>query len=313
MPLMRRLLFLLLLAAPSFAQDLKIAPLGSFRLENGGVIEDCRIGYRVYGENNQKTIVVTTWLGGTTAGLASSIGPGKLFDSSKYRVIAIDALGDGVSSSPSNSPAPFPVFTIRDMVRTQYELLTKVLHVDHVYAMSGLSMGGMQTFQWLASYPDFMDKAIPITGTTAQTSYDLVLWKTQIQILESPLPNAMDIIADMNTMHLNTASYVMTHTKPSDVDQTLRAREAAVRSLNRLDYASQVRAAIAHDAGTIQSNARVLVVVSAQDQMVNPKPATEFAKKHGAELVTLTGDCGHVAPACEADLLRTKVHEFLDR
>jgi homoserine O-acetyltransferase len=55
------------------------------------------------------------------------------------------------------------------------------------------------------------------------------------------------------------------------------------------------------------------VVVAAQDQMVNPGPAIEYARSHGAELVTLNGDCGHLATACELDLIRTRTMQFLDR
>lgn len=123
-------LLALLLSAP-----LRFANLGDFALDNGQLIHDCRIGYRTYGQlapDKSNVIVVTTWFGGTTEGLAAWIGPGKLYDSSKYFIVAIDALGDGVSSSASQ-------FTIRDMVRSQHELLTRELKLDHVFAVSGLS------------------------------------------------------------------------------------------------------------------------------------------------------------------------------
>lgn len=316
---MRRFAFLLAFsAAASFAQDLRFASLGDFRLDSGEVIRDCRIGYRTYGTPGARAIVVTTWFGGTTAGLASSIGPGKLFDSSTYYVIAIDALGDGISSSPSNSTTQpnetFPHFTIRDMVRSQYEVLTRELHIDHVYAVSGLSMGGIQTFQWVASYPDFMDKAIPIAGTPRQTSYDLVLWKTELEVLESGAAKPMDIIANINSMHLNTPPYIVEHTQPDAVDGLMRSREASLHALNRYDYESQLRAMIAHDIGTPPpTKAKMLVIVALQDQMVNPTPAREFARTHAAELVTLSGDCGHLATACEAETVRREVARFLAR
>lgn len=308
---MLRVLLVVLFASSAVAQDQRLASLGDFTLDNGSVIRDCRIGYRTYGDPRAKAIVVTTWFAGTTGSLASSIGQGKLFDSAKYYVIAIDALGDGVSSSPSNSPAPFPEFTMRDMVRSQYELLTRELHIDHVYAVAGLSMGGMQTFQWLATYPEFMDKAIPIAGTPKQTSYDLLFWKTELQILESNAANALDILANINTMHLNTPAYIAAHTRPDGVDAMMRSREASVRSINRGNYLAQVRAMISHDTGPITSKAKVLVVVSLQDQTVNPAPAREFARTTAAEMVTLTGDCGHLATACELETMQREVARFL--
>ena len=88
------------------AQEQQFAALGDFKLKSGEVIRDCRIGYRTFGRlNEQKSnaIVLPTWASGTSEQLKSNIGPGRLMNSEKYFVIAIDALGNGVSSSPSNS------------------------------------------------------------------------------------------------------------------------------------------------------------------------------------------------------------------
>jgi hypothetical protein len=87
-----------LLAAPSFAQELRFAELGDFRLVSGEVIHDCRLGYRTFGKLNAEksnAVLFPTWFTGTTENLVGLIGPGKLVDP--------DALGNGVSSSPSNS------------------------------------------------------------------------------------------------------------------------------------------------------------------------------------------------------------------
>jgi len=128
---------------------LKYADLGDLRLGNGQIIQECRIGYRTFGTLNSErsnAILFPTWFTCTTEGLIDLVGPGKLVDSFQYFIIAVDALGNGVSSSPSNSKTQpgtvFPTFTIRDMAETQYKLLTQEFDLSHLYTVIGISMGG---------------------------------------------------------------------------------------------------------------------------------------------------------------------------
>jgi homoserine O-acetyltransferase len=101
----------------------RMASLGDLKLESGEAIRDCRIGYRTYGQldaSQSNAILFPTWFGGTTEQLAGNFGSGKTVDTGRYFVIAVDAIGNGVSSSPSNTqaqpPMKFPRFSIRDMV-----------------------------------------------------------------------------------------------------------------------------------------------------------------------------------------------------
>jgi len=179
---MRKLVLLLLF--PTIvnllrAQEQQTAAIGDFKLQSGEIIRDCVIGYRVFGAlNSEKSnaVLFPTAFGWKSAGLASRIGPGKLVDSDKYFVIAIDSLADGVSSSPSNSKTQtglgFPQFSIRDLVNAEYKVVTEKLRLSHLHAVVGFSMGGMQAFQWAVSYPDFVDAIISIVGSPQLTSYD---------------------------------------------------------------------------------------------------------------------------------------------
>jgi homoserine O-acetyltransferase len=329
------------LSLPLFAQgQLQMASLGDFHLENGQVIRDFQIGYRTFGTLNARksnAILFPTWFTGTTKELVGAVGPGRLVNSSKYFVILVDAIGDGVTTSPSNSKLQprmsFPRFTILDMVRAEHELATHVLKLHHLHAVMGISMGGMQTFQWMVAYPTFMDEAIPIVGSPRLTSYDLLLWTAEKHAIEADsnwkhgnytsLPVAgMKTAADIHTLNLTTPAYRVAHTSPQDFPHFLHTAElSTMRSFDANDWIRQLQAMMADDiskpfGGSMQRaaaavRAQVLVVAAPQDHMVNPTPALAFAKLIKAKVLLLNSDCGHLSPGCKAGMLDRAVAQFL--
>jgi homoserine O-acetyltransferase len=114
-------------------------------------------------EGKTTAILMVTAIGGNHHRIDFLIGPHKAVDPGKYFIIATDAIGNGLTTSPSNTktqhgPA-FPKFTIRDMVQSQ-KLLLDHLSVTHLVAAS---MGGMQALQWGVSYPIYMDALVALT------------------------------------------------------------------------------------------------------------------------------------------------------
>jgi homoserine O-acetyltransferase len=152
---------LFLWSSGALAQDnLQFANMGNYRLENGQTIRNCRIAYRTFGVLNpdkSNVVLFSTWLAGTTQELIDLgfIGSGKMADSSKYFIVAVDAFGNGVSSSPSNSRhqpnQSFPRFSIKDIVDAQHLLLTRYLHLSRLHGVIGISMGGIMAYQWMVS------------------------------------------------------------------------------------------------------------------------------------------------------------------
>ncbi len=142
---------------------------------------------------------------------------GKMADTDRFFVIAIDALSNGVSTSPSNwqggAGEEFPAVSVADMVRSQHRLLTRYLEIDHAAAVMGISMGGMQALQWLGQYPGFVDKAVAINGSPRMTSYDLVQWQTHESAIEHLLnagianPEIMQFLTRLNLITLWTPRY----------------------------------------------------------------------------------------------------------
>src|SRR3979490_1100007 len=102
-------------------------PMGDLKLESGEAIKDFAISYVTHGTLNAKksnAILMVTALTGNHHRLDFLIGPGKALDTTKYFVVATDAIGNGLTTSPSNSKTQhgpnFPHFTIRDMVQSQW-------------------------------------------------------------------------------------------------------------------------------------------------------------------------------------------------
>jgi homoserine O-acetyltransferase/O-succinyltransferase len=324
-------------ALPAFSQEQQFANLGDFKLESGEVLRDCRIGYRTFGQLNadrSNAILFPTWAGGTTEQLASSVGAGKLADSSKYFVILVDALSNGVSSSPSNSQQQphmhFPKITFHDMVATQHELLTKFLHVDHLKAVMGISMGGMQTFQWMVQYPGFMDKAIPIVGSPRIAPYDLLHWTTQIDAIENdPGWHGGDYTKnparegeyEFGAILLSTPDHFnQTHTREQVLKEIAHAKDSTdgfdannkirqAEAIMALDVSAPFGGSMEKAAGQVK--ATVLVIVDKDDHTVTPGPAIEFAHLLGAKPLVLDDGCGH--QYCDYAAVGKAVAEFLGK
>jgi homoserine O-acetyltransferase len=216
------------------------------------------------------------------------------------------------------------------MVRTQYELVTKVLRLRRLRAVIGVSMGGMQAFQWSASYPDFMDLVIPIVGSPQLAPYDLLHWQTQIDAImndrgwnngnysENPARaaeaefGALLLTTPQNYNKRMTRAQVFTELekarKESLFDANDKIRQA--QAMMALDVAARYGGSMERAATAVK--AKVFVIVATADHVVTPSPAIEFARLQHSKLLVLESDCGHQAPSCESKQVNQAVADFLD-
>lgn len=323
------------IAAPANG-ELQFAELGTCKLASGQTIQQCRLGYRTWGTLNaaqSNAILFPTWFSGNSGQIGGFIGADKMLDPARYFIVAIDAFGNGVSSSPSNSTTQhgpdFPAFTTRDMVNAEYRLATETLHLKHVHAVMGQSMGGMQTFEWMVNYPTFMDEAVPIVGSTKLTSYDLLLWTNEENAIkedpawkdghytQKPPVGEAEAIHQMNLTTPTHFAQAHSAADYASVEQEYMSK--GILPFDANDWLAQLEAMIHHDVAHGGSmldaakkvKAKVLIVAAAQDHMVNPKPALDFAPLIHAQTLVLDSDCGHLSPDCQSSKMYPVVRAFL--
>lgn len=246
--------------------------LGDLRLESGEVIRDFAISYVTHGTLNAEksnAILMVTAVGGNHHRLDFMIGPGRALDTNRYFIVATDAIGNGLTTSPSNSTAQprmqFPRYTIRDMVASQHRLLAEHLGISHVVAVVGPSMGGMQVLQWGVSHPQFMDSLVamvPLARTPAWTI--AVLDASRQAIMLDPAWNGGNYSAQPERgvrLWRDILSFLAARapemyrdqfpTAPMDVLPWLRAQEASlINAFDANDWIYQTWAYERHDIST---------------------------------------------------------------
>jgi len=304
---------------------------GNFKLENDETIVDCKIGYRTFGilnQDNSNAILYPTWFGGTSQNVANLISPDKLIDSTGFFIIVVDAFGNSVSSSPSNySKADFPKITIRDMVNAQYQLLTEHLNINHLYGIIGGSMGSMQVFEWLVSFPDFVNKALPYVCTPRPSSQDLLIMNVRKQILEKGIKYNIpekEILEtyDMLTSYIaHTPGYRVNKTSYEEFPKFLSgfinessSKFTAANRLCQLNALINFNISEKYDGSLKKAaqaiKAEVFIIVSKTDHILNPQPSIDFAKMLNAEILILENNCGHLAIGCEMEKCGNTVNAF---
>jgi homoserine acetyltransferase len=151
--------------------EIKTFNLGDFKLKSGGEIPDAFIAYKTFGDPSSPAIIYPTWYSGTISTNEWLIGDSMALSPKRYYIIVPALIGNGESSSPSNTPGlrPWPAVTFYDNVRAQHRLATEGLGMHHARCVLGWSMGAGQTYQWATQYPGFMDLAVPFLGS-ARTS-----------------------------------------------------------------------------------------------------------------------------------------------
>ena len=162
--------------------DYRVFELGDLVLQSGDTLRDARLAYQTYGQPSpagDNVIVLPTFYTGTHSRNEGYFGPGRAMDPARHFIVSVNLFGNGFSSSPSNTPPPhdgprFPNVTLYDNIAAQHRLLTEELGVTRIRLVTGWSMGGCQSFQWAAQFPDIVDAILPFCAAAKASPHNVV-------------------------------------------------------------------------------------------------------------------------------------------
>jgi homoserine O-acetyltransferase len=311
----------------------------SFELESGERILDFELSYATAGvrdDSDSNVVVIVTSLGSTHHRLDYLVAPGRALDPARWHTIAIDAIGNGRTTSPSTSRRQpgdqFPAFTVRDMVRSQLWLLDE-RGIDRVRCVVGTSMGGMQALEWARMAPSRVDAIVamtPLTRTPAWTAAVTDLVRYLFRLGDSGVPDAKG--------HALVLLELLACSTPAGLQDVIGERDASrvlgeliaereQRTISTADWIAQSLAYDRHDLADGDAEALsgilraievpALIVVPTLD-LFNPDASTRLAAglMPHAELVEIPTSRGHFVTdgrvASEAAAIDTAIAAFLE-
>ena len=163
----------------------EIYDLGNIKLLSGEIIKSAKLAYKTYGSlnsNGDNVVLLPTFYTGTHRRNEGFFGPGRAIDPNKHFIVSINMFGNGLSSSPNNSPWPqdgprFPLVTLWDNVACQHKLLTEHLGINVIALVTGWSMAGCQAYQWGAQFPDMVKTILPFCAAAKTSPHNLAFLK----------------------------------------------------------------------------------------------------------------------------------------
>jgi homoserine O-acetyltransferase/O-succinyltransferase len=269
-----------------------------FRFSSGESLPDLRLHYATFGHSERNArgmtrnaVLILHGTGGSGRQFLCNVfagvlfGPGQLLDTARYYVILPDGIGHGRSSKPSDGlHARFPHYTYDDMVQAHYRLLTEHLGVNHLRLVMGTSMGGMQTWVWGETYPDFMDALMPLASLPVEiagrnrTQRKMILdairtdptWLNgEYTVQPRAVTTALYILMIMGSAPLQWQKVAPTRQMADSIlDSYIRGRLAETDANDMLYYFDASR--FYNPAPNLEKIVAPLVAVNSADDEINP-------------------------------------------
>jgi homoserine O-acetyltransferase len=163
----------------------------NYQFLDGEKLEKIGIHYATLGQPHRdasgqidNAVLILHWTGSdsrvllTPPFMTSLFDAGRPLDAKRYFLIFADSVGHGRSSKPSDGMrAAFPKYGYRDIVDLQHKLIVETLGIKRLHAILGISMGGMNAWQWAEAYPDTVEGIMPVVSFPAKVSGRNLIWR----------------------------------------------------------------------------------------------------------------------------------------
>lgn len=161
--------------------------LGDLELQSGETLRGATLSWKTYGTLSpakDNVVVYPTSYSAQHADQEWLVAPDKVLDPTRWFVVTPDMFGNGLSSSPSNTPDYPALVTTADNVRAQKRLLAEVFGIARVAGVYGFSMGAQQAYHWAALFPEAVDRAIVVCGSAKTSVHNKVFLLSLLATLE---------------------------------------------------------------------------------------------------------------------------------
>jgi homoserine O-acetyltransferase/O-succinyltransferase len=162
--------------------------LGDLTLQSGEILHGAALQWKTYGTlspQRDNVVVFPTSYSAQHSDQEWLIAPDKILDPTRWFIVTPDMFGNGLSSSPSNTPGYPSLVTTADNVRAQQRLLRDVFGIDRIAAVYGFSMGAQQAYHWAALFPDQVERAIVVCGSARTSVHNKVFLLSLLATLEA--------------------------------------------------------------------------------------------------------------------------------
>ena len=331
----------------------------AFVLESGETLPGFHLAYTTHGKLNAAKDNVVWIFHALTANSnpvewwPGLVGEGKYFDPAKHFIICVNKPGSPYGSMSPITKNPetgknwndsFPVFTIRDIIRT-YQFLNQELGITKIFSGLGGSTGGMQLLEWAIEEPELFQHIVPIATNAVLSPWGIAFNASQRLAIEAdsswkeehPDAGQKGLAAARSIALLSYRHYTgygitqrrdkafvpLCDTANYAADNYQRYQGLKLtKRFNAICYYRLTQTMDSHDVGRNRNSvesalktikARTLVIGITSD-LLYPILEQEYLQQTipCAELLTISSDFGHDGFLLEYDKIETALKIFID-